>query len=71
MIRDVSKVVIDVGDQERAKVFWTETMGFELVQHAPYQGERWLEVRPVAFALTELTAADEEQIGALVKKAVG
>jgi hypothetical protein len=26
---------------------------------------------PVAFALTELTAADEEQIGALVKKAVG
>jgi len=28
-------------------------------------------VWPVAFALTELTAADEEQIGALVKKAVG
>jgi hypothetical protein len=25
---------------------------------------------PVAFALTELTAADEERIGALVKKAV-
>jgi len=26
---------------------------------------------PVAFALTELTAADEARIGALVKKAVG
>jgi predicted enzyme related to lactoylglutathione lyase len=52
MIRDVSKVVIDVGDQERAKVFWTETMGFELVQDAPYQGERWLEVRPPDGAVT-------------------
>jgi len=30
MISGVSKVVIDVGDQERAKVFWTETVGFEL-----------------------------------------
>ncbi len=30
-------------------------------------GSMW----PVAFALTKLTAADEKQIGALVKKAVG
>jgi uncharacterized protein YdhG (YjbR/CyaY superfamily) len=30
-------------------------------------GSMW----PVAFALTELTAADEKKIGALVKKAVG
>jgi predicted enzyme related to lactoylglutathione lyase len=45
MISGVSKVVIDVGDQERAKVFWTETMGFELAQDAAYGDERWLEVR--------------------------
>ena len=31
------------------------------------EGSMW----PVAFALTELTAADEAKIGALVKKAVG
>ena len=31
------------------------------------EGSMW----PVAFALTELTAADETRIGALVKKAVG
>ena len=31
------------------------------------EGSMW----PVAFALTELTAADEARIGALVKKAVG
>jgi hypothetical protein len=30
------------------------------------EGAMW----PVAFALTELTAAEEERIGALVKKAV-
>jgi catechol 2,3-dioxygenase-like lactoylglutathione lyase family enzyme len=34
MISGVSKVVIEVGDQERAKGFWTETMGFGLVQDA-------------------------------------
>jgi catechol 2,3-dioxygenase-like lactoylglutathione lyase family enzyme len=44
MISGVSNVVIDVGDQERAKSFWTETMGFELAQDAPYGEERWLEV---------------------------
>src|SRR6266511_2844842 len=45
VIRGVSKVVIDVEDQERAKEFWTEKMGFELVQDVPYGNERWLEVR--------------------------
>ncbi len=45
MISGVSKVVIEVEDQDRAKAFWTETMGFDLVQDAPYGEERWLEVR--------------------------
>jgi hypothetical protein len=45
MIGGVSKVVIDVEDQDRAKAFWTETMRFELAQDAPYGEERWLEVR--------------------------
>jgi predicted enzyme related to lactoylglutathione lyase len=44
MISGVSKVVIEVEDQDRAKAFWTETMGFGLVQDAPYGDERWLEV---------------------------
>jgi predicted enzyme related to lactoylglutathione lyase len=46
MISGVSKVVVEVEDQERARAFWTETMGFELVQDAPYGEERWLEIRP-------------------------
>ena len=45
MISGVSKVVIGLQDQDRAKAFWTETMGFELVQDTPYEQERWLEVR--------------------------
>jgi lactoylglutathione lyase len=46
VIRGVSKVVIEVGDEDPALRFWTETMGFELVQDTAYGGERWLEVRP-------------------------
>ena len=44
MIGGVSKVVIEVEDQERAKRFWTQTLGFEVVQDAPYGEERWVEV---------------------------
>jgi lactoylglutathione lyase len=47
MIMGVSKVTIEVDDQDRAKAFWTGPMGFELVQDTPYEedGTRWLEVR--------------------------
>jgi lactoylglutathione lyase len=45
MIEGVSKVVIEVEDQARALGFWTETLGFELHQDAPYGDERWVEVR--------------------------
>jgi lactoylglutathione lyase len=45
VITGVSKVVIEVEDQDRALGFWTKTMGFELVEDAPYGDERWLEVR--------------------------
>jgi uncharacterized protein YdhG (YjbR/CyaY superfamily) len=42
------------------------TLGFSDAAHLD-EGAMW----PCAFALTELTAADEERIGALVKRAVG
>jgi lactoylglutathione lyase len=45
MIGGVSKVVIEVEDQARALGFWTETLGFELVQDTTYGEERWVEVR--------------------------
>jgi predicted enzyme related to lactoylglutathione lyase len=45
VINGVTKVVLDVDDQDRAKRFWTETVGFTLVQDTPYGDERWLEVQ--------------------------
>jgi lactoylglutathione lyase len=45
VIEGVSKVVIEVDDQARALVFWTERLGFELHQDTPYGEERWIEVR--------------------------
>ena len=49
MITSVRSAGIFVADQDRAKAFWTETVGFELVQDTP-MGEgagapRWLEVK--------------------------
>jgi catechol 2,3-dioxygenase-like lactoylglutathione lyase family enzyme len=44
MIRGVNQVVLMVDDQERAKKFWSETMGFEIVEDSPYGDERWIAV---------------------------
>jgi catechol 2,3-dioxygenase-like lactoylglutathione lyase family enzyme len=50
MISGVRSVGIFVSDQDRAKQFWTETMGFDLLQDVPMgQDEgapRWIEVTP-------------------------
>ncbi|MEU4424540.1 VOC family protein [Actinoplanes sp. NPDC024001] len=45
MLRGISKVRIGVRDQERAKRFWSETLGCDVVQDQTYGDERWLEVR--------------------------
>jgi lactoylglutathione lyase len=45
MIAGVSKVLIEAEDQERAKRFWTETMGFDVVTDQPYGEDRWIELR--------------------------
>ena len=56
MIDRISTVTLFVGDQERAKAFYTEKMGFELRTDAPlYPGSeaRWIAVAPKG-AETEL-----------------
>lgn len=45
MISGVNQVVLYVADQEQAKRFWTEKMGFDLVQDDAYGDERWIAVR--------------------------
>ncbi|WP_409490392.1 glyoxalase superfamily protein [Amycolatopsis sp. cmx-11-12] len=45
-IQGVNKIVVGVRDQERAKRFWSEVVGFEVTTDAPYddKGNRWVEV---------------------------
>jgi lactoylglutathione lyase len=44
MIQGVNKVVMPVEDQERAKRFWSQRMGFAVVVDEPYGDERWIEI---------------------------
>ena len=46
MISGVSKVVVPVEDQQRAKEFWVDRLGFELCRDESYGDERWIEIRP-------------------------
>lgn len=52
MLSRVRSVGVYVGDQDRAKQFWVDTMGFELVQDVPMGPDagapRWIEVKPPA-----------------------
>jgi lactoylglutathione lyase len=53
VIEGVNQVLLEVEDQDRALEFWTEAVGFELAQDAPYgERERWLEVRTRDKAVT-------------------
>ncbi|MGW1677499.1 VOC family protein [Saccharopolyspora sp. NPDC002376] len=63
-IRGISKAVVPVSDQERAKRFWSETVGFAVTTDAPYddQGNRWVEVTaPNGSSVLILSASDSDQ----------
>ena len=46
MIDAVATVCIFVNDQEKAKAFYTDTLGFELRQDSPMGESRWIAVAP-------------------------
>jgi len=46
MISGVSKVVVPVDGQERAKELWVDRLGFELRRDESYGDEGWIEVSP-------------------------
>ena len=46
MIRKLSHTTIYVLDQDRAKAFYTEKLGFEVRQDVRMEGFRWLTVAP-------------------------
>jgi lactoylglutathione lyase len=53
MIDAVATICIFVSDQDRAKAFYTEKLGFELREDAPMGASRWIAVAPVG-ARTEV-----------------
>lgn len=46
MITGISKVIVPVDDQERAREVWTSRLGFELRRDETYGDERRIEVGP-------------------------
>jgi lactoylglutathione lyase len=72
MLFAVDKVSLNVRDQDSARRFWAETMGFTLVQDTPMGNEpssaRWIEVRPPEGTVTLILYSpkfDERQLGSL------
>jgi lactoylglutathione lyase len=50
MISGISKIVVPVNDQVRAREFWTSQVGFEVMSDESYGDERWIEVSPASGA---------------------
>ncbi|MCA1561436.1 MAG: VOC family protein [Chloroflexi bacterium] len=60
-IRGANKVVVGVQDQERAKRFWADVIGFTVTTDAPYGDDgRWVEVTSPDGNLTLILSADPE-----------
>lgn len=78
MISRLNNVSVFVLDQDRAKAFYTETLGFELRSDAVLDGFRWLTVGPpdqkdlnivLAYPAPPMVGAeDAEMVRALVAK---
>jgi predicted enzyme related to lactoylglutathione lyase len=45
-LRHISIVSIPVADQERAKDFYVNSLGFELVSDSTMGDQRWIEIKP-------------------------
>jgi catechol 2,3-dioxygenase-like lactoylglutathione lyase family enzyme len=60
MISAVAKVVVPVLDQDRAKAFWTDSVGFEARRDETFGDERWIEVAPVFFTCDDIQATYRE-----------
>jgi lactoylglutathione lyase len=46
LINSITQIVLEVDDQDRARDFWTDVLGFELAKDESFGDERWVEIRP-------------------------
>ncbi len=59
-IRGANKIVVGVRDQERAKRFWTELVGFSVTTDAEYGDGRWVEVTTADGHTTLILSVDPD-----------
>jgi predicted enzyme related to lactoylglutathione lyase len=77
MINHMTHCSVHVLDQEEAKVFYTQTLGFALCEDAEFDGFRWLTVNPPAQPEMEIVLMPieaggfvDEEAADLARKAV-
>ena len=55
MINNVGQIMLYVDDQDKAKEFWTEKVGFSVIAEEDNgQGMRWIEIAPNKEAETSI-----------------
>lgn len=62
MIAKIAKVTLYVNDQEEAKRFWVNKVGFTLVLEQRVGEVHWLEVTPSKLAATTFVLYDKKQM---------
>ncbi|MFG3613867.1 VOC family protein [Rummeliibacillus stabekisii] len=63
MINNVGQIMLYVDDQDKAKEFWTEKVGFSVISEEDNgQGMRWIEIAPNKEAETSIILHNKELI---------
>lgn len=65
MIQQVGKIMLYVEDQEKAKEFWVEKVGFSVVEDQTQENIRWIEITPTQEAQTHFVLHDKNVIAEL------
>ncbi|MDE4085863.1 VOC family protein [Planococcus maritimus] len=58
MISKIGQVMVYVRDQDTAVTFWTEKMGFTVLDDKENEGMRWIEIAPSEDAETSIVLHD-------------
>lgn len=66
MIHKIGQIMLYVNNQDEAKEFWTEKVGFTVISEEDNgQGMRWIEIAPTAQAETSIVLHNKELIAKL------
>ncbi|MFF2176000.1 VOC family protein [Lysinibacillus sp. NPDC058147] len=63
MINKVGQIMLYVNNQDEAKEFWTEKVGFSVISEEDNgQGMKWIEIAPIKEAATRIILHNKELI---------